>query len=62
MWYSVCLGTTDGCWIGIHSILLANVTIAEGCVIAAGAVVTESTLPDGLYVGVPAKRIKGLAL
>lgn len=52
---------SDGCWIGMHAKILANVTIAEGCVIAAGAVVTKSTTPDGLYAGVPAKRIKDLA-
>lgn len=50
----------DGCWIGLCSIILPNVTIAEGCVIAAGSVVTKSTEPNGLYAGVPARRIKEL--
>ena len=35
--------------------------IADGCVIGAGAVVTKSTQPDGLYVGNPSKRIKDLS-
>ena len=50
----------DGCWIGMRSVILQSVTIAEGCVIAAGSVVTKSTDPNGLYAGVPAKRIKDL--
>ena len=50
----------DGCWIGAASTILPGVTIAEGCVIAAGSVVTKSTEPNGVYAGVPAKRIKDL--
>lgn len=50
----------DGCWIGLCSVILPNVTIAKGCVIAAGSVVTKSTEPNGLYAGVPARRIKEL--
>ncbi|MFW6776060.1 acyltransferase [Nocardioides sp. CPCC 205120] len=46
----------DGCWIGARATILPGVTIARGCVIAAGAVVTTSTEPDGLYAGVPAVR------
>lgn len=49
-----------GCWVGLGAILLPGVTLAEGCVIAAGAVVTTSTDPNGLYAGVPARRIKDL--
>ena len=50
----------DGAWIGASCTILPNVTIANGCVIAAGSVVTKSTEPNGLYAGVPAKRIKDL--
>ena len=35
-----------------------GVTIAKGCVIGANAVVTKDTEPFGIYVGVPAKKIK----
>ena len=42
----------DGCWIGV--------TIEEGCIVAAGAVVTKPTESHGLYAGVPARRIKDL--
>jgi maltose O-acetyltransferase len=49
-----------GAWIGMGTIIMPGVTIEEGCVIGAGAVVTRSTEPNGLYVGCPAKRIKDL--
>ena len=50
----------DGCWIGAGAIILPGTTVAPGCVVAAGAVVTKDTAPDGLYAGVPARRIKDL--
>lgn len=46
------------CWLGAHSIINCGVHIADGCIIAAGAVVTKDTEPYGIYGGVPAKRIK----
>jgi maltose O-acetyltransferase len=49
-----------GGWLGAGVVVLAGVTIAEGCVIAAGAVVTRDTEPNGLYGGVPARRLKEL--
>jgi len=45
-------------WIAANVTVCANVTIAEGCVIGANAVVTKDTEPMGLYVGVPARRIR----
>lgn len=48
----------DGCRIGASCTILQGVKIASGCVIAAGSVVTKSTEANGLYAGVPAKRIK----
>lgn len=50
----------DGCWVGAGAIILPGATVAPGCVIAAGAVVSRDTAPDGLYVGVPARRVKDL--
>ncbi len=52
----------DGVWIGADSTILGGVTIAKGCIIAAGAVVTRSTEPHGLYAGVPARRVRNLPL
>lgn len=45
-------------WIGRNVILLPEVHIARGCTIAAGAVVSKSTIPYSLWGGVPAKFIK----
>ncbi|MCH4091336.1 acyltransferase [Acetobacter sp.] len=52
----------DGCWIGVNVTVLPGVTIAKGCVIGAGSLVTASTEPNGVYVGSPARRIRDLPL
>lgn len=49
-----------GSWIGANSTILPGVTIEEGCIIAAGSVVNKHCEKNGLYAGVPAKRIKDL--
>jgi maltose O-acetyltransferase len=49
-----------GCWIGAGAIILPGVSVAAGCIVGAGAVVTSSTEPDGVYVGVPARRLRTL--
>lgn len=51
----------DGAWIGAGAIVLPGVDVGRGCVIAAGAVVTRSTEPDGVYAGIPARRVRDLA-
>lgn len=49
-------------WIGANATILPGVTIADNCIIAAGAVVNTSlTQPNTLYAGVPAKAIKQLS-
>jgi len=45
-------------WTGANVVITANVTVAKGCIIGAGAVLTKSTEPYGLYVGVPARRLR----
>lgn len=50
-----------GAWIGAGAVILPGVTIGDGCVIGAGAVVRTDCDADGLYGGVPAKRIKRMA-
>jgi maltose O-acetyltransferase len=50
----------DGVWIGTRAVVLPGVTIGRGCVVAAGAVVREDCAPDGLYAGVPARRVRDL--
>jgi maltose O-acetyltransferase len=50
----------DGAWLGARVIVLGGVTIGAGAVVAAGAVVTKDLEPNGLYAGIPAKRVKDL--
>lgn len=50
----------DGCWLGTRVTVLPGVTIGPGCVIAAGAVVIDDCDRDGLYAGVPARRVRDL--
>lgn len=50
----------SGTWIGADVKILPGVHIANGCVIGAGSVVTKDTESNGLYVGVPARKIKDL--
>ena len=45
-------------WLGANVTVTANVTIERGCIIGANAVLTRSTEPFGLYVGVPARRLR----
>ena len=45
-------------WIGANTILLPGVTIGDGAVIGAGAVVTKDVLPYAIVGGVPAKVIR----
>ena len=45
-------------WIGRRAMIMPGVTIGDGCFIAAGAVVTRSTLPYTIIAGVPAKVVK----
>ncbi len=46
------------CWLGGSVILLPGVTIGDGCVIGAGAVVTKDIPENSLAVGNPAKVIR----
>lgn len=48
---------SDNVWIGINATILKGVTINEGAVIAAGAIVTKDCEPYGVYAGIPAKKI-----
>lgn len=46
------------CWIGIGATMLSGVVIGNGCIIAAGSVVTKSFLPYSIIGGSPAKLIR----
>ena len=47
----------DYVWIGVNATVLKGVTIGEGAVVAAGAVVTKDVEPYAVVGGVPAKVI-----
>jgi maltose O-acetyltransferase len=49
-----------GSWLGANVTVLSGVTIGTGCVVAAGAVVNRDCEPNGLYMGVPARRVRDL--
>lgn len=48
---------SDFAWISCRTIILPNVTIGEGAVVAAGAVVTSDVEPYSIVGGIPAKKI-----
>lgn len=48
----------DGVWIGSNATILPGVTIGEGAIIAAGAVVTKDVEEMSIVGGVPAKFIR----
>jgi len=45
-------------WIASNAIVLRNVTVGNGAIIGAGAVVTKDVEPYSIVAGVPAKKIK----
>ncbi len=49
-------------WLGANAKVLPGVTIGDGAIVAAGAVVTKDAPPNTVVGGVPAKVIKWLAL
>jgi sugar O-acyltransferase (sialic acid O-acetyltransferase NeuD family) len=46
------------CFVGSGAVLREDVRLAEGTIVGCGAVVLRDTEPFGVYVGVPARRIK----
>ena len=47
-----------GVWVGARAIILSGVTVGDGSIVAAGAVVTKSVRPNVLVAGVPAREIR----
>ena len=50
--------TGSNCWIGSKVTFLDGVKIGQGCVVAAGSVVTKSFPDFSVIGGVPAKMLK----
>jgi len=48
----------NDCWIGQRAILIGGITIGDGAVVMAGAVVTKDVPPYAIVGGVPAKIVK----
>jgi acetyltransferase-like isoleucine patch superfamily enzyme len=48
----------DRAWIGTRVLILPGVSIGEGAVVAAGAVVTKNVAPYTVVAGVPAKVVR----
>ena len=44
-------------WLGARVIVVAGVTIGDGCIVGAGSVVTKSLPPDSIAVGAPARVV-----
>jgi maltose O-acetyltransferase len=49
-----------GVWIGARVLVMPGVTIGDGCLVAAGAVVTKDLEPNAIYAGVPARKLREL--
>ena len=47
-----------GSLVGIKAVVLDGVTVGEGCIVGAGALVTKDVPPRSLVVGVPAKVVR----
>jgi len=47
----------DHAWIGAKALIMPGVTVGEGAVIAAGAVVTKDVAPYTIVAGVPARKV-----
>lgn len=48
----------NGVWVGVGGAIIQGITVADHVQLGAGAIVTQSIAHSGLYVGIPAKKIK----
>lgn len=48
----------DGVFVGIGATVMNDVAVASGIIIGAGAVVVSDLTEPGVYIGVPAKRLR----
>lgn len=59
--YGKAISIGNGSWIGANVTIIPGISVGEGCVIAAGSVVTKNCEPNCLYGGNPARKIKQLS-
>jgi len=48
----------DGAWAAVKSLLLPGSRLASHAILGAGSVLSGGTEPNGVYVGVPARKVK----
>lgn len=49
---------TDKGWIGANVTIVPGVTVGDGAILAAGAVITKDVAPRAVVGGVPARFLK----
>ena len=52
-----CIEIMDNVYIGANVMVMPNVRIGENVIVVAGALVAKDLASNGVYVGVPARRI-----
>ena len=57
-WTPAAVTVEADCWIGMGVCILPGVTIGEGCIVGAGAIVAKDLEPWSLAVGNPARAIR----
>jgi maltose O-acetyltransferase len=50
----------NGCWIGARATILPGVTVGDGSIVSAGAVVFQDVPPNKMVAGNPARPVKSL--
>ncbi len=59
IWGPIHIG--NNVYIGTNTIILPNVSVCDNVIIAAGSVVSKNITQDGVYAGVPVRRIKSFS-
>jgi acetyltransferase-like isoleucine patch superfamily enzyme len=59
-WYAEPVIIGDGAWLGARCVIMPGVTIGEGAVVAAGAVVNHDVPANAMVAGVPARVVRML--
>lgn len=50
----------DGCWLGVESMFMGDIKVAEACVVGARTMVNKDVEPNSTVVGTPAKKLRDL--
>lgn len=58
--YNCSVTVGSGCWLGVRSTLLGGAAVADGCVVAACALVKGATERNTMMGGVPARLLRRL--